>query len=57
MISFQGAYFPKDIILHAVFFYVRYAFYYQNIEEIFQERRIKVYHTALYIPLLAIHLL
>jgi len=25
MISFKGTHFPKDIILHAVFFYVRYA--------------------------------
>ena len=25
MISFKGAHFPKDQILYAVFFYVRYA--------------------------------
>jgi putative transposase len=24
MISFKGAHFPKDVILYAVFFYVRY---------------------------------
>ncbi|MCK5870501.1 MAG: IS6 family transposase, partial [Methyloprofundus sp.] len=24
MLSFKGAHFPKDVILYAVFFYVRY---------------------------------
>lgn len=34
MVSFKGAQFPKDIILHAVFFYVRYAVLYRDLEEI-----------------------
>jgi len=27
MISFKSAHFPKDVILYAVFFYVRYGFF------------------------------
>jgi putative transposase len=34
MISFKGAHYPKDSILHAVFFYVRYAVTYRDLEEI-----------------------
>ena len=31
MISFKGAHFPKDIILYAVFFYVRYGVSYRDL--------------------------
>jgi putative transposase len=34
MISFKGTHFPKDVILYAVFFYVRYGVSYRDLEEI-----------------------
>ena len=34
MISFKGSHYPKDVILYAVFFYVRYAVSYRDLEEI-----------------------
>jgi len=37
-ISFKGAHFPKDVILFAVFFYVRYGVSYRDLEEILAER-------------------
>ena len=59
MISFKGAHFPKDVILHAVFFYVRYGVSYRDLEEIMAERGVKVDHATLnrwvidYSPLIA----
>ena len=47
MISFAGAQFPKDVILYAVFFYVRYGVSYRDLEEIFAERNVKVDHSTL----------
>src|SRR5512136_687561 len=47
MISFSGAQFPKDVILYAVFFYVRYSVSYRDVEEIFAERNVKVDHSIL----------
>ena len=47
MISFSGAQFPKDVILYAVFFYVRYSVSYRDVEEIFAERNVKVDHSTL----------
>jgi len=47
MISFKGTHFPKDIILYAVFFYVRYAVSYRDLEEILEERDVKVDHATL----------
>jgi len=47
MISFKGAHFPKDIILYAVFFYVRYGVSYRDLEEIMEERGVKVDHSTL----------
>jgi putative transposase len=38
MISFKGAHFPKDVILYAVFFYVRYGVSYRALEEMMEER-------------------
>ena len=36
-VSFKGAHFPKDVILHAVFFYLRYGVSYRDLEEIMAE--------------------
>ncbi|WP_120634179.1 IS6 family transposase [Ruegeria sp. EL01] len=46
-ISFKGAHCPKDVILHAVFFYVRYGVSYRDLEEIMSERGVAVDHTTL----------
>jgi putative transposase len=48
MISFKGERFPKDIILYAVFFYVCYGVSYRDLEEIMEERGVKVDHSTLY---------
>lgn len=42
MISFKGAYFPKDVILYAVYFYIRYAVSYRDLEEIMAECGVQV---------------
>jgi len=34
MVGFKGAHFPKDLIFYAVFFYVRYAVSFRDLEEI-----------------------
>ena len=46
-ISFKGARFPKDVILHAVFFYLRYGVSYRALEEIMVERGVTVDHATL----------
>ena len=46
-IDFKGSHYPKDVILHAVFFYVRYAVSYRDLEEIMAERGIQVDHATL----------
>ncbi|MDH2328692.1 IS6 family transposase [Cereibacter sp. SYSU M97828] len=46
-VSFKGAYFPEDIILHAVFFYLRYSVSYRDLEEIMAERGVSVDHATL----------
>lgn len=59
MISFKGTHFPKDVILFAVFFYVRYTVSYRDLEEIMAERGVQVDHATLsrwvtkYSPLIA----
>ncbi len=59
MISFKGSHYPKDIILYAVYFYVRYAVSYRDLEEIMAERGVDVDHATLnrwvvkYSPLIA----
>jgi putative transposase len=45
-VSFIGAHFPKDVILHAVFFYLRYGVSYLDIEEIMDERGVTVDHAT-----------
>jgi putative transposase len=47
MVSFKGAHFPKDVILFAVFFYVRYSVSYRDLEEIMAERGVRVDHATL----------
>jgi hypothetical protein len=38
MINFRGSHYPKDAILYAVYFYVRYGESYRDLEEILEER-------------------
>ena len=47
VISFKGSQFPRDVILHAVFFYVRYAVSYRNLVEVLAERGVHVGHASL----------
>ena len=60
MIDFKGVHYPKAVILHAVFFYVRYAVSYRDLEEILAERGITVDHATLnrwvvkFAPLIAV---
>ena len=59
MISFKGKHYPKDVILFAVFFDLRYTVSYHDLEEIMQERGVDVDHATLnrwvieYAPLVA----
>lgn len=46
-IDFNGVHYPKSVILHAVFFYVRYAVSYRDLEEIMAERGVAVDHATL----------
>ena len=46
-IDFKGSHYPKEVILHAVFFYVRYAVSYRDLEEIMVERGVQVDHATL----------
>jgi putative transposase len=47
MVDFKGSHYPKDVILYAVFFYVRYAVSYRDLEEIMAERGVTVDHATL----------
>lgn len=47
MISFKGSPYPKTVIQHAVFFYLRYAVSYRDLEEILLERGVDVDHETL----------
>jgi putative transposase len=47
MIDFKGNQFPKSVILHAVFFYVRYGVSYRDLEKIMAERGVDIDHTTL----------
>jgi transposase-like protein len=44
-IDFKGSQYPKTVILYAVFFYVRYAVSYRDLEEIMAERGVDVDHA------------
>ncbi|MBM3605370.1 MAG: IS6 family transposase [Alphaproteobacteria bacterium] len=46
-VSVKGAHRPKDVILHADFFYWRYGVSYRDLEEIMAERGIRVDHATL----------
>jgi putative transposase len=60
MISFKNTHYPKDVILYAVFFNVRYAVSYRDLEEIMKEPDVNVAYGTLscwvidYSPLIAI---
>jgi putative transposase len=45
--DFKGVHYPKSVILHAVFFYLRYAVSYRDLEEILAERGVTVDHATL----------
>lgn len=47
MIDFKGVHYPRAVILHAVFFYVRYTVSYRDLEEIMAERGVTVDHATL----------
>jgi putative transposase len=47
VIDFKGVHYPKAVILHAVFFYVRYAVSCRDLEEIMAERGVAVDHATL----------
>jgi transposase-like protein len=47
MISFSGRHFPKDIILMSIRWYLSYSLSYREIEELLQERNIKIDHATL----------
>ncbi len=46
-ISFKGAHFRQNVILHAVFFYLRYGVSYRDLEEIAAERGVDLDHATL----------
>jgi len=45
--DFKGSHYPKDVILYAAFFYVRYAVSYRGLEKIMAERGVQVDHATL----------
>ena len=47
MISFKGCHFPKPVILHAIYFYLRYSVSSRDLEEILAERGVVVDHATL----------
>jgi hypothetical protein len=47
VIDFMSVHYPKVVILYAVFFYVRYAVSYRDLEEILAERGVAVDHATL----------
>lgn len=59
MISFKGSQFPRHVILHSVYFYLRYSVSLRDLEEILAERGVAVNHATLnrwvvkYSPLIA----
>jgi putative transposase len=46
-IDFQGSHYPRGVILYAVFFYVRYAVSYRDLEEIMAELGVQIDHATL----------
>ena len=60
MISFKGSQFPRNVILYAMYFYLRYGVSYRDLEEILAERGVVVDQATLnrwiikYSPLVAL---
>ena len=50
MVDFKGSQFPKDVILYAVWFYVRFPVSYRDLEEIMAERGVELDHAILALP-------
>lgn len=46
-IDFKGSHYPRDVILYAVFFFLRYPVSYRDLEEIMAERGVNVDHSTL----------
>lgn len=46
-IDLKGSHYPKNVILYAVFFYVRYGVSYLDLEEIMAERGVQIDHATL----------
>ncbi|MBT4287493.1 MAG: IS6 family transposase [Deltaproteobacteria bacterium] len=57
-LTFKGSHFPKCVILQRVYWYLRYALSYRDIEELMEERGVEVDHSTIqrwvvkYTPLL-----
>ena len=47
IIDFKGVHYPRAVILSAVFFYLRYAVPYRDLEEVMAERGVEVDHATL----------
>ncbi|GAW86026.1 putative transposase [Bathymodiolus platifrons methanotrophic gill symbiont] len=47
MLSFKGTQLPKDVIIYAAFFYVKYGVSYRDLEEIMEEIGVEVDHATL----------
>lgn len=47
VVDFEGVHDPKSVILHAVFFYVRYAVSYRDLKQILAKRGVRVDHATL----------
>lgn len=47
MVDLKGVHYPKTVIVHAVFFYIRYAVSCRDLEEIMAERGVEVDHATL----------
>lgn len=46
-ISFKGAHFPKEVILYAAYFYLRYGASFRDLEEIMAEPGVNLDHAKL----------
>ena len=47
MVDFKGTHFPKNVILYAVFFYVRCSVSYRDLQEIMAERDVEIDNATL----------
>ena len=44
---FKGSHFPKCIVLQAIYWYLRYALSYRDIEELVLERGVNIDHSTI----------